>query len=265
MKMKRIVGAALSSALLIATLAGCGATAGSAPASSASSAGSASSEAAPSDTAQTAQSAGTADTATDENQAAADQLLLDLKGSYQELWPVVLADEYKQVWLDDSAAIVGEENAEAAVEKMTSMVTGTLMGEEAVSAYADGNGVYCCAFTEGVDHFTFDGATISGYDKDDQVLFSHSYHYVGMEEVRGLYEYESDDADAGEFTYFCLAPDTSATTYHIEFRYGSDLDALGQYDAGKYAYWLAAGISTDCDQAMIENSIQLFCAENLAA
>ena len=30
---------------------------------------------------------------TDENQDAADQLLCDLKGTYQELWPVILADE----------------------------------------------------------------------------------------------------------------------------------------------------------------------------
>ena len=30
---------------------------------------------------------------TDENQEAADQLLCDLKGTYQELWPVILADE----------------------------------------------------------------------------------------------------------------------------------------------------------------------------
>lgn len=47
-----------------------------------------------------------------------------------------------------------------------------------------------------------------------------------MEETRGLYIYESDDADSGEFTYFCIAPDTMKTTWHIEFRYGSDLDAL---------------------------------------
>ena len=31
-----------------------------------------------------------------------------------------------------------------------------------------------------------------------------------MEPVHGLYEFESDDADSGEFTYFFLAPDTSA-------------------------------------------------------
>ena len=54
------------------------------------------------------------------------------------------------------------------------------------------------------------------------------------------------------------------TTWHIEFRYGSDLDALGQYDAGDYAYWLAAGISTDYTQEDIENCIQLFCTENLS-
>lgn len=53
-----------------------------------------------------------------DDQEAAEQLLTDLKGTYQELWPVILADEYNQLWLDDSAAIVGDDNAEAAVEKM---------------------------------------------------------------------------------------------------------------------------------------------------
>ena len=45
---------------------------------------------------------------------------------------------------------------------------------------------------------------------------------------------------------------------------GSNPDALGQYDAGNYAYWLASGISTDYDQAMIENCSELFCTENLS-
>ena len=201
---------------------------------------------------------------TDENQAAAEQLLLDLEGTYQELWPVILADEYDQLWLDDSAEIVGEENAEGAVEKMASMVTGTVTGEEAVEAYKDGNSAYCCDFLQGVDQFIFDGTTISGVDENGNELFSHSYHYVGMEETRGLYIYESDDADSVEFTYFCMAPDTMETTWHIEFRYGSNLDALGQYDAGDYAYWLASGISADCTQEDIENCIQLFCTENLS-
>lgn len=201
-----------------------------------------------------------------EDTAAAEQLLMDLTGSYQELWPVILDSQYDPLWLYDCAALVGEENAQAAYEKLSSMVTGTIYGEEAVQAYANGGGVYDCSFTEVLVTLEFDGETsvIKGYDAEGNELFSHAYHYVGMEEVRGLYVYESDDADSGEFTYFCIAPDTLATTYLIEFRYGSDLDALGQYDAGNYAYWLAAGISTDYDQAMIENCIELFCTENLS-
>ena len=102
------------------------------------------------------------------------------------------------------------------------------------------------------------------YDSEGKEVFSHTYHYVGMEEIRGLYEFESDDADSGEFTYFCIAPDTNDTTYHIELRYGSDLEALGKYDEGDYAYWLGSGISTDYDQTMVENCIELFCKENLS-
>ena len=47
--------------------------------------------------------------------------------------------------------------------------------------------------------FDGDTKTIKGYDKDEKELFSHTYHYVGIEETRGLYEFESDDADSGEY------------------------------------------------------------------
>ena len=209
----------------------------------------------------------TQETKTDaDNEADADQLLKDLTGSYQELWPVILADDYTQTWIDDCKEIVGEDNAEAAYEKLKSMVTGEVYGEEAVEAYKDGGGAYFCGFTQDMATVEFDGdtKTIKGYDKDEKELFSHTYHYVGMEETRGLYEFESDDADSGEFTYFYLAPDTNDTTYHIEFRYGSDADALAKYDAGDYAYWLASGISTKYDENMVDDCIQLFCEENLS-
>ena len=81
--------------------------------------------------------------AAEDESAQAQKLMMDLTGSYQELWPVILADEYQQTWLDNCKALVGEENAEATYEKLASMVTGTIYGEEAVKAYADGNGVYC--------------------------------------------------------------------------------------------------------------------------
>ena len=192
----------------------------------------------------------TQETKTDaDNEADADQLLKDLTGSYQELWPVILADDYTQTWIDDCKEIVGEDNAEAAYEKLKSMVTGEVYGEEAVEAYKDGGGAYFCGFTQDMATVEFDGdtKTIKGYDKDEKELFSHTYHYVGMEETRGLYEFESDDADSGEFTYFYIAPDTNDTTYHIEFRYGSDADALAEYD-----------------EKMVDDCIQLFCDENLS-
>lgn len=256
MKQRKLASLFLALALVLSLLAGCGNTSNSTPETQQPASTVTDESAASADTEQESQ--------VDENQATAEQLLLDLEGTYQELWPVVLADEYHQVWLDASAELVGEENAEAAVEMMTSMVTGTITGEEAVEAYKDGNMAYCCDFLQDVEQFTFDGTTISGVDASGNELFSHSYHYVGMEEIRGLYVYESDDADSGEFTYFCMAPDTMETTQHIEFRYGSDLDALGQYDAGDYAYWLASGISVDHTEEDVKNSIILFCTENLS-
>lgn len=256
MKQRKLASLFLALALVLSLLAGCGNTSNSTPETQQPTSTVADESATGADTEQESQ--------VDENQAVAEQLLLDLEGTYQELWPVVLADEYHQVWLDTSAELVGEENAEAAVDMMISMVTGTITGEEAVEAYKDGSMAYCCDFLQDVEQFTFDGTTISGVDASGNELFSHSYHYVAMEEIRGLYVYESDDADSGEFTYFCMAPDTMETTQHIEFRYGSDLDALGQYDAGNYAYWLASGISVDHTEEDVKNSIILFCTENLS-
>ena len=259
MKQKKLFSLFLVPALSLSLLVGCGTNNNtSTPASS--------SEPSVTESSAEAESDANAADQADTEEAEATQLLNDLTGSYQELWPVILDDQYEPLWIENCKTLVGEENAQATYEKLASMVSGTIYGEEAVQTYTDGNGVYDCAFTEGVNTLEFDGSTstIKGYDADGNELFSHTYHYVGMEEVRGLYEYESDDADSGEFTYFCIAPDTSATTYHIELRYGSDLNALGQYDAGNYAYWLASGISTDYDQTMIENCIKLFCEENLS-
>ena len=257
--MKKVLGTVAAAALSVLLLAGCGSAASSAASSAAASAAdSTASSVAASEAASSEAEGGEA--------AQAAQLMQDLTGSYQELWPVILADEYKQTWLDDCTELVGADNAEGAFEKLSSMVTGDVYGEDAVKAYANGGGAYFCGFTNDLVTLTVDGATstISGTDKDGSELFRHTYHYVGMEPVRGLYEFESDDADSGEFTYFYFAPDTSAETYHIEFRYGSDADALGKYDEGQYAYWLGSGIATDCDQTMIDNCIQLFCTENLA-
>lgn len=95
--MKKAVGAAVALALSVSMLVGCGSTASSTASSAASSA-----------TESVASSAvSEAASEVDENEAAATQLLKDLTGSYQELWPVILADDYTQTWLDDCTALVG--------------------------------------------------------------------------------------------------------------------------------------------------------------
>lgn len=42
-------------------------------------------------------------------------LLVDLTGTYQELWPVILSDEYEKLWIDNCGELVGEENAKGDV------------------------------------------------------------------------------------------------------------------------------------------------------
>ena len=83
-------------------------------------------------------------------------------------------------------------------------------------------------------------------DEEGNDVFSHSYHYVGMEETRGLYIYESDDADSGEFTYFAFSPDTMETTYHLEFRYAEDLSDLQSWFEGNYARSEERRVGKEC-------------------
>ena len=76
--------------------------------------------------------------------------------------------------------------------------------------------------------------------------------------------FESDEDEAGTYKYFAFLPDTPESTFHIEFRYGSDDADFGEWMAGDYAYWMAAGFPVDPTQQMIEDCIKLFCDENLA-
>ncbi len=201
--------------------------------------------------------------------AEAAALLEEVKGTYTALFPVITAPEYDELWLAPCAEALGEEMAPMAAEMLKSACYGKLYGQEAVDAYtADPAATqFCCEFIGGVSTITFDGNVISGADENGVQVFSHEYAYAGPLSLAGAMEgylFETADGDAGEFRYFFMMPDTPASTYHLEFRYGSDVDALTEYAEGPYAYWLAAGISVDADREMIENVITLFCVENLA-
>lgn len=209
------------------------------------------------------------------SQIGADAQLDALAGSYQQLFEGAVFDsKYNHYWHDYCAAIVGESQANTYVDMLKSSVGApfSVIGSTASQQFN-------CGFYDknntGIARFTFDGTTISGYTANGTQIFSHDYYFV---ETDGLYAdgkvvmpgfslFETNDANAGEFKYFYMAPDTPAETFHIEFRYGSNLSALKQMRSGEYAYWLAAGILTDAmtdsEETMLEQVIALFCLENM--
>lgn len=253
---KKIIAGVLAAAALSLSLCACGSTGTQSESAADSSAAAQSSVAVSSETAEAA------------GAAKAEQLLLDVKGTYDELFTVITDKQYDQLWLDKCTAVVGEDAAQQSAEMLKKVCAGTIYGEDAAKAYASNpqSAQFDCFFINGVSQITFDGSKISGVDKDGKTVFSHEYKYVQDLTLSGMMDgflYKTDDADAGKFTYFFLLPDTPSSTYHIEFRYGSDIEALSKYNEGKYAYWLAAGILTDRDDKMIEDVITLFVEENL--
>ena len=209
---------------------------------------------------------GIAETADDSEKAAA--FMDSIKGTYEPLFPVITNPEYDQIWLDPCVAALGEEAAPAVVDMLKNACNGTIYGQEAIDVFGDGsNGAqFDCLFINGVSRITFDGMTVSGVDDKGETVFSHEYTYGGHLSLAGLmdgYLFETADEDAGEFRYFYMMPDTPASTYHLEFRYGSNTEDLAKYNEGPYAYWLAAGFPVDADEDMIRNVITLFCEENL--
>ena len=210
---------------------------------------------------------GVAETADDSAEAL--ELLENIKGTYEPLFPVITAAEYDSIWLDSCVKAMGEEAGAEMAGMMKNYCAGTIYGQEAVDAFGDGsNGAqFACGFINGVATITFDGKTISGADESGKTVFSHEYAYVSKLSLSGAMEgylFETADEDAGEFKYFYMMPDTPATTYHLEFRYGSNVDDLAKIMEGPYAYWLAAGFPVDADAELINKVITLYCEENLA-
>ena len=200
---------------------------------------------------------------------AAEVLLKNLQGSYQGLFETICQQKYYNIWKKYAASVVGDADADATVELLQSSVTSELYGQEAIDYYAshaDEGAKFDCFLQEDLVSYKIDGNTITGYDKNGDEMFSHEYSYLEYFNGDGmipLYILKTSDENAGEFTYFAFAPDSPKTTYHTEFRYGSNLEDIKSYFTGPYAYWLAAGINENPSDSMIENVIRLFVIENL--
>lgn len=198
--------------------------------------------------------------------------------TYQSLFEVILDEQYDAYWNEKCASIVGEEAAEASAEALKSYISCDIYGQEAIDTYAQsGEMGFDCWYINDAKTFEFEGNQITT-TLTDGTSSTHTYEYLGVykigegetmeyggQTIDPSFEcdvYKSTD-DAGEFTYFFLRDDTMEETYHIEFRYGSDLEQLQGYFVGNYAYWLSAGIDTEADEEMIHNVIDLFVTENL--
>lgn len=280
---KKIFSAVIATSLIMASLAGCNSSAGNG--SSETSSATSSSESETSSVHSDSSSESTSDSSVSEEESKTENefgVWTEIAGengtTYPNLFKVILSDDAHSYWYDYSAAVVGEKDAESTVQSLQSFISADIYGEEAVKAYSDADYfLFDCWYLNDVDTFTFkdQSATIKKTDGSEE---THEYEYQGVYQI-GANEtmkyqgqefcpafdvdvYKSKD-DAGDFTYFLFRDDTMATTYHLEFRYGSDLEQLQKYLEGNYAYWLCAGISENPDKATLENVISLFCLENM--
>ncbi|MBP3721472.1 MAG: hypothetical protein J6J41_09080 [Clostridia bacterium] len=197
--------------------------------------------------------------------------------TYVSLFDTIVTDEWNPLWQDYIAAVMGEDAAPTMTAALQGSVTSNLHGEEAIAAFANGGYAFDCHFINGAQSLTFKDNTVTIL-KTDGTQETHTYEYLGKfnigEGETMMYQgaeismafpvdvYRSTD-EAGEFNYFMMREDTMDTTWHLEFRYGSDLEALQGYMVGPYAYWLAAGIDANADAETINNVIGLFCLENM--
>ncbi|MBR6029512.1 MAG: hypothetical protein IKP40_10530 [Clostridia bacterium] len=197
--------------------------------------------------------------------------------TYVSLFDTIVTEEWNPLWVDYIGAVMGEDMAPAMAAALQGSVTSDLYGDEAIAAFAEGGYAFDCHFISGAQSLTFkdDAVTVLKTDGTEE---THTYEYLGKYSIGEgetmLYQgmeipmafpvdvYRSTD-EAGEFNYFMMREDTMDTTWHLEFRYGSDLEALQGYLVGPYAYWLAAGIDANADADTINKVIALFCLENM--
>ena len=198
--------------------------------------------------------------------AKADKLFAAVKGTYVQLFKDALFDvKYDKYWNDDAAAVVGASAASNAVKALKASVGATTYGDK-----ADPNAFYC-GFINDVKEVTFEDGNKVTFATTDNKTVSHTYKFVEKNALSGQmegYVFQSTDSNEDEYKYVFLCPDTPGTTFHIEFRYGSDLTELLKLNTGKYANWVGSGMLktalTEKSEQMIQNCIALFCTENLA-
>ena len=76
---------------------------------------------------------------TEDGSAEALELMENIKGTYEPLFPVITTPEYDQIWKDPCVKALGEEAGAAMAEMMKTYCAGTIYGQEAIDTYGDGS------------------------------------------------------------------------------------------------------------------------------
>jgi|GEM_PF-1009815 len=204
-----------------------------------------------------------------------EHFLSQIIGEYQPLFEgATFNAAYDHYWHDYAAAVVGASAADDTVAYMKSSI-----GAQGYGDNADAPNFFC-GFTGGVATITFggeEGKTVT-YTMTDGSSATYTYAFVKEAAASGTYGeypmsmdgylYKAQEADAGEFQYLLMFPDTPDTTYHLEFRYGDTEENITKLLEGPYAYWVGSAIKTSAlteeNEDTLQKVISLFVVENLA-
>ncbi|MBQ8160927.1 MAG: hypothetical protein IJ083_09255 [Clostridia bacterium] len=207
---------------------------------------------------------------------AGETFLSQVVGEYQPLFEgATLNSDYDHYWHDYAAAIVGGSSADDVVAYVKSTISAPGYGENATAPN------FFCGFVGDVATISFggeDGKTIT-YTRADGSSVTYTYAFVKESAATGTYQeyevnmagylYQAQEADAGEFQYLLMFPDTPSTTFHLEFRYADTEENVENLLDGPYAYWVGSAIQTSAmteeNEDTLQNVISLFMMENLAS
>lgn len=210
-----------------------------------------------------------------ETKISGEEFLKEVIGEYVPLFEgATFEEKYDHYWHDYSAAVAGESVADMCVSMMKTAIGASVYGENAGEEFF-------CGFTADVERIAFggDNGTDITFTLKNGKTVKHTYSFVKDATASGIVEgmdwgvdgylYKSNDGNKDEFTYIFMCPDTPATTYHLEFRYGDSEENVLKLTEGKYKNWLAAGLSAaafeDPNETLLQQVIGLFVIENLSA
>ena len=106
-------------------------------------------------------------------------VLANLEGTYEELFPVIADAKYDDLWLGFCAQYGDEENAQLYSDMLKGSTTALIYGAEAVDTYAENpdDTAFDCYFLHGVAQFTVEGNTITSL-KNRAYRFLDTLYFV---------------------------------------------------------------------------------------